>query len=312
MFKRFLLTTILFLFLVMGPGLVQAQSSLEFSGLAITPFLIEANLEPGVASNQKIVLTNTSDKIIAYDISINDFVPDEASGQVKFLTTGENATLKYSLSSWIRITAQPNFNLKPGESSEIKFQILPPKDAELGTHYGGILFSARQAPNNLSGSTIVEKVGAIILAKIGHAKEQGTIASLYLDTNSQREKNFILEFQNFGNVHLKPKGEIYIHNIFGQQVGDLYVNRDAEIVLPETRREFEALWQPSWFAFGHYTATAVLYYGNPKIEVQQTIGFWILPIKQLLLLLILVGLVIFLVRHGIRRYNNWIIRKAKH
>lgn len=297
--------------LVGSRALAQESESLEFSGLAITPFLIEAELEGGEVSEQKILLTNTTGKKVSYDISINDFIPDEESGQAKFLPTGQDAQAQYSLSSWISITGQPNFSLNPGESSEIKFQITPPKDAEPGTHYGGMLFSVRTSETTVAGSAVVEKVGAIILAKIGRAKEQGNISNMYVDDSATGGKNLILQFHNFGNVHLKPKGEIFIHNIFGGQSGNLYVNRDAEIILPETQKEFVSNWKPGVFTFGRYTATAVLYYGNPKIEVRNTISFWILPIKQLMAFLILVFAMVFFGRKGIRRYNKWLIRKAK-
>src|SRR3989344_5006684 len=132
--KKIWLLIFIFYFL---PQISLAQNqSLDFSGLAISPFLIERELEPGSSLKEKIVLTNTSAQAISYDISINDFVPDEKTGQAKFLPTGENADAKYSLSSWIAVTGQPNFALKPSETTEITFEINPPKDAELGSHYG--------------------------------------------------------------------------------------------------------------------------------------------------------------------------------
>lgn len=310
MITKFLLSSVLVFILSAAPVSAQSDQSLEFSGLTITPFLIEAELEPGGVVDQKIVLTNTSSKQVAYDFSINDFLPGE-NGQVKFLPTGQDAQPKYSLSSWIQITGQPNFNLAPGQSSEVKFQIRPPKDAEPGTHYGGMLFSARNNSTVTSGSITVEKVGAIILAKIGRAKEQGSISSFYQEKNEDGIRNIFLQFHNFGNVHLRPKGEIFIRNTFGSEVGNLYVNRDADVVLPESQKEFISSWHPSQFSFGRYTATAVLYYGNPKIEVRQTISFWILPLRELLIAIALLLLVVFGAKRGINKYNNWLIKKSK-
>src|SRR3989338_3176303 len=113
------------------PIFVFAQTpdqNLEFAGIAISPFLIEATLEPGVSSNYTITLQNTTREKLSFDISINDFVSEEKSAQARFLPTGENSNPKFSLSSWIAILVQPNFTLSPGAETKIEFSITPPKD----------------------------------------------------------------------------------------------------------------------------------------------------------------------------------------
>ena len=88
--------------------------------------------------------------------------------------------------------------------------------------------------------------------------------------------NFFTTFYNQGNVHLKPKGEIYITNLFGRQVASVPANRDAQIVMPDSQRIFESVWQQGW-RLGRYRATAVLYYGDPKLETRTSVIVWIVP-----------------------------------
>jgi hypothetical protein len=310
---RFLfLIGIIFSILVPVPALAQIAPTLEFSGLAISPFLIETQIQPGESQVHTITLFNTTDAPLPFDISINDFTVEKRTGQAKFLTTGESGDPRYSLSSWVVITNQPDFTLLPKAQTEIKFTITAPKDAEPGTHYGGILFARKPGDVSGSGPKVTQKVGAIILAKLGQAKEQGRIANFYTETRgSSQERTFALTFQNIGNVHLKPKGEVYIHNIFGQKVGNIYVNRDAENVLPETERDFSSVWTPSKWAFGRYTATATLYFGNPKIQATETISFWILPWKQLVLAVIIVMFALIGMYKGVKAYNRWIVRRNR-
>ncbi len=301
-----------FLLLLAFSSIASAQApaksqQLEVQGLAISPFLIESEIEPGQSSAHEITLYNTTDKPIPITVSINDFVPYGRLGQPRFLESNEQADPRYSLSSWITITKQPELTIPPQQTTTIAFTITPPDGSEPGSHYGGLLFSWRTEPTDATVS-VQQKVGTIVVAKLGKAKQEGKIESLTY-TKASRDINFTLDFRNSGNVHLKPKGEIYVHNIFGQQVGDIYVNPDANIVLPETIRTFETVWN-NVHQYGYFNATAVLYYGSPKIEVRQKLSFWILPPPKTLVFLglgtfALLSLLIF----GIKRYNRWLRRK---
>jgi hypothetical protein len=312
--KSVLFGFILF-FVCTGIGAAQTQKtkqpqSLQVQGLAITPFIIETTVAPGKTTTEKIVLDNTTNETLTYDLSINDFAPDKVTGQPKFLLTGETANPKYSLSSWISVTTQPSFTLAPNGHTEVAFTIAPPEDAEPGTHYGGILFATKPGLVSKSGPSVTEKAGTIILVKIGTANEQGAITKFYNESvvGSDTTERFAVTFHNFGNVHLKPKGEIYIKNMFGKVVGNVYVNRDATIILPENEREYETFWTKSRFAFGRYTAESIMYFGNPKIEVREKIAFWILPWKTIVGLIVLI-LLLFIV---IRAYNKWLIKRSLH
>lgn len=300
-------------------SLVFAQSSnsapktLQVQGLSIDPFLIEADLTPGQSSEFGITVTNTTDAPLSFEVSINDFITNGRNGQPLFLSSTEKSDPKYSLSEWVKITQQPKFKIAPHQQTTINFTITPPIDAELGTHYGGLLFGQ---PEQLSRdqSTLVEnKAGAIILGKLGKAQEQGIISRFFSQQSWFTSSPFdlVLAFHNFGNVHSKPKGTVVVRNMFGQQVADLPVNKDALIILPETEREFELSWRPSW-AFGRYTAEAIMFFGNPKLEVRSQTSFWVLPVFP-----ILAGVCVIIVLAlggyaAVIRYNRYIINRAKN
>jgi len=151
------------------------------------------------------------------------------------------------------------------------------------------------------------------LAKLGKAQEQGLISRFFSQQSWYQSGPYdlILGFHNFGNVHSKPKGSVVVRNMFGQQVADLQVNRDALIVLPETEREFEISWQPSW-AFGRYTAEAIMFFGNPKLEVRSQTSFWVLPAFPILAGLCILIVLVAAGYYGVIRYNRYIIKHSKN
>ena len=288
----------------------QPAKSLAVQGLAIDPFLIEADVNPGEKNDYSITLVNTTDHALAFTVSINDFVPNGRTGQPRFLDSTETADPRYALSSWVRITKQPDFTIPPHGQTAVKFSLNPPADAEPGTHYGGILFGQAGASGAGPGSAVEQKVGAIILARLGKSQEKGAISEFFTQhaVYQSLPVDFLLTFHNYGNVHSKPKGDITIRNIFGEEVAQVPVNPDAGIVLPESERDFVSSWRPRW-AFGRYTAETIMYYGNPKLEARATTAFWVIPTAPLFYGLLALLLLLALGYFGIKRYNKYIINK---
>jgi hypothetical protein len=161
--------------------------------------------------------------------------------------------------------------------------------------------------------------------------------------------DFNIRFENTGNVHLKPFGMIEIsdmfypvRNLFSNRVGEktdrILVNmaispESAEIpignVLSQSKRMFEASWNKNKaienpqtffekakyekenFAFGKYKGLLNLQYGSQPQNIQEKIVFWVFPWH--LILTCLGGLVflILFIFFGIKRYNRWIVKRAK-
>lgn len=299
------------IFFLLAPT-AYAQQELQVEGLSINPFLIEVEAKAGQTTTRSITLTNISSNPITFTVSINDFTVDEDAGQPLFLDSDEVADPKFSLSSWITITKQPEFTIAPRESTDVEFAITPPENAEPGTHYGGILFARPLAQSNGSASIVQHQAGTIILVKLGKSQEKVNLKDFSTNhqTFSSKPVTFTTTLENVGNIHAKPKGEITVKNIFGNQVAQLPINRDANIVLPESKREFVNEWKPK-FTMGYYTAEAIIYYGNPKLELREQISFWVLPIKELAVGLLALILLIVLFRTMIRSYNRYILTHSR-
>jgi uncharacterized repeat protein (TIGR01451 family) len=312
------ITTLFTLGSLLMPLSVTAQSTsastsgLEVQGLSIDPFLIEIDAAPGDVITRTITLTNTTNEPLNFIASLNDFVPNGTTGQPLFLGANQDADPKFSLSRWISITKQPQFTIPPLGNTEVEFTISIPVDVEPGTHYGGILFGRPSGALDATGSAVQVKAGSIILVKLGRSEERIQIEQFVANKKVywSGTVNFKTILSNLGNVHAKPKGEITLKNIVGGQSIQLPVNRDANIVLPDSKREFAAQWLPK-FVFGRYVAEEVIYYGNPKLELRATTVIWVVPLKQLAIVIVAVVVLFIILRSVVRRYNRMIIRRAR-
>ncbi len=285
---------------------------LEVEGLGIDPFLIEINTQIGTTTTKKIKLTNTTNDALSFVASINDFVPNGNTGQALFLDSEKESDPRFSLNRWVTITKQPTFTIPPRGNTEVEFSITPPVNAEPGTHYGGILFGRPAEELKDSETGVQQKVGAIILVKLGKSEENVQVANFGANKKIFQKEivNFDTLLSNEGNVHSKPKGDITIKNIFGKAIAQVPVNRDALIMLPQTHRSFLSEWDPK-FEIGRFTAEEVLYYGNPKLELHSTVVFWILPFKEIglgLLILLISGIIMY---RGVKAYNSYIIKHSR-
>ncbi|QQS22948.1 DUF916 domain-containing protein [bacterium] len=270
-------------------------------------------MQPGQSHTQTINLSNTTDSNLTFDVSINDFVPKENTGQPIFLDSDEESDPRFSLSSWVSVTQQPEFTIPAKGTTKVVFTITVPEDAEPGTHYGGILFGQLAGDLNVSGSAVEHKAGSIILVRLGKSQEQIALSKFYTNKNLYLTGpvEFVANLSNVGNVHSKAKGDIVIRNMWGKHIVDVPVNKNAHVILPQSTREYIQEW-PVRFGFGRYTAEMVLYYGNPKIELRATTAFWVFPVKGLILGVLSLVILGIIVNIGLRKYNNYIIKRSRN
>jgi hypothetical protein len=303
-----------FLFsMIFGSGnlaFAQTDASRPSQGLSISPFILERQMDKGQTLKESIEVTNTTDRTLPIDISLNDFAAQGDNGQQTFIEPGEGDQT-YSLSKWITVSNNPKFVLKAGEKTQIDFSITAPQTAENGGHYGAVVFSFSGAPVEGSAVQVSQKIAAIILVKLGKSKEEGVISN-FAAAHPLYEKGpivFHTRFHNTGNVHVKPRGAITISNMFGKKVGTALVNQNGNNVIPNSERLFESTWQDK-FAFGRYTASVELVYGDSGQVINAQTSFWVIPWKLVGGIAIGLFVIIYLLTFGIRKYNQWFMKKV--
>jgi len=236
------------------------------------------------------------------------------------LLLDETGATRYSLKYLVQ--SVPNLDLAPQELKTSVITIKVPSNAEPGGHYGVIRFTA--VPPNLQGTGVAlsASVGTLVLLRVngpvtdnlsvaefasGHQSQNGTWkGNNFFETGPV---DFLARLHNGGTVHEKPEGKITVKNLLGKPVGSVVVNSKGGNVLPDSIRRFTQTLN-SKKLFGYYTATmAVTYAGNQSLGAK--LSFWVIPWKLLLIVMAVLVVMFFLIKIGLRKYNDHIISQAR-
>ena len=242
------------------------------------------------------------------------FSPDGETGNARFGDI-EVAPDPTTLAGWITVPKTP-ITIAADSTAEIPIAIRVPSDAPPGGHYAAVLVGTNPGTvgEGKSGVAIGSMLASLVLVRVpGEVDERGDIRDFFVvdDLLDHPEAQFVVRFENSGNVHVVPRGEISIRNMWGKERGKIVVNDDASFgnVLPGSTRKFEFVWmgEENAFEFGRYTALATLTYGeNGAKTVYRSTAFWIVPWKPVLATILLVVLSLWFFTFAIRRY----IRRA--
>ena len=294
----------------------QAQSNGAAQGIEISPALVDLNAERGQTYTVKLKVTNVTAATLVYTSEVNDFTSKDESGAPQILI-GENLPTSASVVDWV--TTEQEFTLQSRESRTIVASITIPDDAEPGGHYGAIRFSGRTPELQETGVGLSASAGMLMLIRVsGDINESANVASFFTangDTQSfffeTSPVKFVTRIKNDGNIHVKPIGSIELRDMFGNIVSTIPVNDSKSNVLPNSIRKFENEYKSDWM-FGLYTANLTLGYGTTGQAITNSITFWVIPYKLVLIVLLALVTLVFIVRRLLKVYNRRIIEKAKH
>jgi hypothetical protein len=303
----------LFLSILLMPGYLLAQSSLT---LAITPPLMKVNMEPGDNWSSYVKIVNDNPQPLTAYVQVLDFKSGKNGGVEFIKNQDKDAETKIFLSQWIDIDPGP-FQVPAFQSKEITFVIRVPEEAEPGGHYAAILVGTKPPEAGQGTGTaisVASQISSLILLNIqGDVKEQGWIRefSTGKDVYQKPDVDFKVVFENTGNVHVQPIGDIRIYNMWGKERGVVPVNQNTQFgnILPESKRTWEFQWkgEDNFLEMGRYRAELLLGFGQQANQTASaTVYFWVVPVVPVAG--IIGGFILFLVVMilGIRAY----IRKA--
>lgn len=294
------------------PLSVAAQA--DSMSISVTPPLIQLTVGPGEswASSLKVINTNSYD--VSYYASVVDFKAqgEEGEGTLIPLVGGASSTPNsYSLASWITLSPAP-VRIKAGASGQIPFTVHVPADAEPGGHYAAILVGTQPGGVQLTGPSmkISSFVSSLVFVKIrGETTESGRIREFHTDkyVNDTPSADFLLRFENTGNTHIQPQGDIVIYNMWGKKRGELAVNENGNFgnVLPGSTRKFTFTWagDTDLLDVGRYSAVVTLAYGDAgKQNVSAVAYFWVVPTGPVAAVFGGTVVIMFLLFWLIRRY----------
>lgn len=269
-----------------------AQLQENASGLSISPVSFELSADPGDRLVNQMKLHNPTQDTMSVKMKIEDLTASGDEGQVVLMEPIDDSS--YSIARWITVTPT-EFELEPGGEQYVTFEINVPETAEPGGHYGSIVASLSGATQEVTGSSVGNERGSLVLLRVSGNVEEELLVDTF-DVPSFSEYGpivFDVTFENVGNVHVKPEGFVTVTNLAGNEVVQLEL--PANNVIPGAKRQADVTWDKK-NVIGRYTATLVANYGEGNQEViTDSVTFTVFPWKVALVVFAVLLIVVLLV-----------------
>lgn len=296
--------------------MVMAQETLV---LSVSPTLFEmtANQNQNWSSSVRVINANPF-PITVYAEPVN-FAAEGEDGLGTLTPVFEAVAEGQTLAEWITVN-DTEITIPPEQTISVPFTISVPDEAPPGGHFAAILIGTRplNTTNQQSQVETSQVVTSLVFLRVaGDVVEDGSIREFTTSHNvyEYSDASFDVRFENKGNVHIQPQGEIEIRNMWGNERGRVPINQHSQFgnVLPESIRTYTFTWTAdwSWADVGRNSATISLAYGSEARQfVSATTYFWIIPWKLLLLALVLLGGTLAIIIWGIKLYVRKMLQLA--
>lgn len=288
------------------------------NSMKISPLRTDIVIEAGESGVVEVFITNLTSETVVLRPIANDFVAGDEKGTPSIMLDENSYAPSHSLKRFM--VPLDNISLGPGETRKVDVRIEVPADALAGGYYGVIRFAPAASagqPVDLNAS-----VASLILLRVpGPVVEDLVLTNFEVRQNGGSSSNFrtpdnlelLLRFQNKGNVHVAPFGQITVRK--GKEVIYDYKFNQKDPkgeVLPDSARRWQVPLE-NLGKFGKYKVVGTFGYGTQgkTINVEKTV--WIIPTVYilaavgglLLLVVLIVGIWLFL-----RSYKRRILRSA--
>ncbi len=288
---------------------VWAQSALT---LGVSPTLINISLEPGESWSSSLRIINPNPYQLKVYVDVVNFYSQGEDGSGYFISPKAQDN---TFANWVELYKN-ELMIPAGQVSKLPIKVNVPDNASPGGHFAAILVGTKPAvnKNETKVSTAQVTTSLLFLQVNGDVHEEGKIRSFSTakKITDTAQMDFVLRFENTGNIHLLPRGEIKIVDWKNSVVGKIPINQNTDFgnVLPNTIRKYELSWKKdnpnSFWNIGYYRAIVSLVYGhNEKKFDHSKISFWVIPWKKIVIsisiLLFLIWLFIFSIKIYIRK-----------
>jgi len=273
--------------------------------------IIEMEMAPGEIKAGVVKIYNETDEPVFLNASIERFTSAGEGGQPQYIPIDQQDLFL----DWFKLSAT-DLVLQPSQVSLVPFTVSVPANTAPGGYYAVIFWqniseSNSIVPNSEKTVQISGRVGTLVLITVaGQVIEQGSVLdfAVYPDKKYffSLPINFSVRFENSGNIHLKPSGEIKLTNWLGYSTY-LPINPTQRNVLPQSIRRFEAgfgevnmgnwlekqffgiLNELRYLAGGKYKATLNLNYGSVATATAvDDLYFWLIPYRLIIAVITLV------------------------
>lgn len=222
---------------------------------------------------------------------------------------------------WVRFS-EPSFTVLPEEWKTITATFDVPVDASFGYYYAFVFTRVKDKEDLAPQETaVVGGTATLVLleARVPNAKREIAVTEFKTDKTVYEflPTRFTVSLKNSGNVHIAPRGNIFLSKGNDKNIALLDLNASKGSILPNSTRTFEANWKDgfpvyeetvengvvvldtlgqqthrlvwnfenaSHLRIGKYTAKLLLVYddGTRDVPIEGMVSFWVMPWRLLL------------------------------
>jgi len=295
--------------------------------MVTSPLPINLVTEPGATVSAQLKIKNGGTETEDLEVGLMKFSAfgDEGKPRVTDREPGDDYF------DWVDFSDK-NFTLKPGEWKTITAYITVPTSAAFGYYYA-VTFQRRNEdiPGGPRSTKVIGATASLILLEVRVPNAIREVEVLEFSTPKKIYEflptNFVVKLKNKGNVHVSPKGNIFIDHYGQKDVAILNINELKGNVLPNSNRIFDAEWSDGFpyyeqqisnntvltdskgnpklklkwdfsqlmkLRWGKYTANMLLVYddGTKDVPIEAKLDFWIIPWRLMAVGLVIVILVL--------------------
>lgn len=304
----------LFRFLLLPLLLIAFPVSAQEGSLRLvsSPLPISLVTEPGKTVTTQLKVKNAGTETERLKIDILKFNAYEESGKPALMDLDPTDTFD----DWVSFSER-EFALTPEEWKTVTVTFTVPETAAFGYYYAFVFSRSNEDTELRSQQTaVVGGTATLVLleARVPDAKREVTLSEFSTDKKVYEflPTRFTVFLKNTGNVHVAPRGNIFLSDWKGKEVALLEVNEAKGNILPNSTRVFESDWkdgfpvyepkiengavvldeagnqtfdlvwdfeQASKLRFGKYNAKILLIYddGTRDIPIEGYVSFWVIP-----------------------------------
>lgn len=321
-------------FIISFLGLAVPVLAADGLNLITSPLPLILSTDPGSTISAQLKVKNGGNETAPIEIGLMKFTAYDDGGLPRLL----DREVGDSYFDWVTFS-ETEFDLAPNEWKTISMDIAVPAEAGLGYYYA-ITFSRKNQIQDQVGPRATQIVGATASLVLLNVRTPNAIREIeVVEYNSPKKiyeflpVNFNLKLKNKGNVHLAPRGNIFISQ-GNKQIDILEINNVSGNILPNSSRTFETIWAGGFPEFkevvedekilldkqgkpikrlnwdlakinklriGKFQADLFLVYddGQRDVPIEGSLTFWVMPwriigVGLVVGILILVGVYAFL------------------
>lgn len=288
---------------------VSSPSDKVVGDFVVGPGKTDITIEPGTSKVVDLIITNRTGELRQFNFEVEDAMGSYNINSPIILLGSERGP--YTLKDYIQLPKE-GIDLEHNERARIPVTISVPADAEPGGRYGSVLVTTvskdaiqGEVGGRAPAAAIISRVGSLFFLTIpGETDVKGEFKSIALIPDAMfltgGPINLQLLFENTGDLHLNPYGEIRITNILNAEVG--FIEVDPWFALPKSIRSRELSWDKE-FLIGRYTATAYINRGYDDVIDTHLVTFWVLPWKIVALVFCGIFLFLLIIRFIVKNFE---------